>query len=151
MSEGLSIYEQQLRRLRFLYPNFKEKMLNDLAKVLGCTVDELPKVFKSDLVQVLKIGVFKDLLTRYPNVNTDKLQRWMFSWTHTMSYKSATTFTANRYDLDGNVVDLINDEDKARARVQLERKVALAKEKRLKLSEKRKNGSTTITVSTNSV
>lgn len=92
-----------------------KRMLLDLPYILGCQDYEIPVLFSKPMPKPLKIGIFHDLLLRYPHANASKLGKFLASYTRSKPYQIALKKFDRRIDLDGNEVGEVSNDQKCRA------------------------------------
>lgn len=91
----------------------------ELATILGGTVEDLPPVFRGDRARVLAVGIFHDIVRRYPHADADRLRDWLGRYTSAAVYLKRKIKAAHRNDLDGVNGAVIGRTAKALARNRL--------------------------------
>jgi sRNA-binding protein len=91
-----------------------KKLLTELQTILGG--EPLPAVFARG-IKPLKIGIYHDMRSRYPNATATDLSDWFAKWTSSRSYleRLAKHRRVQRYDLDGEPVGIVSDEERTLA------------------------------------
>lgn len=80
------------------------EMSLELAEILSVAPDEVPRVFRSPYVKILKIGIDADLRERYPDASAARLSVWLERYTGSSFYlrRMKNRRASHRHDLDGN-------------------------------------------------
>ena len=104
------------------WQTFQSLMLPRLATILGTAI--LPKVFRAPHPKALKIGIDRDLLERYPHVDTVELRRWLRWWCSNQFYVAKLATGRHRHDLDGGDIADIDPKVAKRALRMVTRKRA---------------------------
>ena len=97
---------------------FRDLMLHDLALVLKCEPDELPRVFCTNIPKPLKIGIFDDMMAKYAP-DEARLSQWLKFWTNRREYLHRVAYGKHRHDLDGDDVEEIADRDRTFSKMRL--------------------------------
>jgi sRNA-binding protein len=90
------------------WPVFRRLMLARLPAILGCKAEDIPQVFlPTNSPKILKVGIDRDLIARFPAANLAELKTWLRWWTKSGYYCCRMVVGKNRHDLDGwNVADI---------------------------------------------
>lgn len=101
-----SIPSKKFQDRRSLKPEFRTKVLNQLTEALGIRqTADLPKIFLSERVYPMKIGIADDLIARYPNAQDRKAVKKALGFlVRSLTYSNAVIEEQRRYDLDLNPV-----------------------------------------------
>lgn len=91
----------------------------ELAIILGCSIEMLPAVFATDRVRTLSVGIFYDIVRRYPRADVERLRDWLGRYTSSPAYLKRIIKAHHRNDLDGVNVAHIGRGTKERARKRL--------------------------------
>jgi len=91
----------------------------ELGAILRCDPRALPDVFYGTRPRALKIGIYYDLLARYPGADAQRLRDCLGRYTATRAYLRRIVLGRNRHDLDGNNAGAIDAQSRARARARI--------------------------------
>jgi sRNA-binding protein len=79
---------------------FRALMLRELPTILGSS--QVPFVFMATShPRPLKVGIYEDLLERFPQADRERLARWMKWWTRNPHYLQRLSLGKHRHNLDG--------------------------------------------------
>jgi len=88
----------------------------ELASILRCDPLALPEVFYGTRPRALKVGIYFDILARYPAADAQRLRDWLGRYTSTRVYLRRIALGCHRHDLDGNNAGAIEEQSRKRAR-----------------------------------
>ena len=72
----------------------------ELAELLGCSVPELPAVFRGARPKILTTGIHEEFEERYPLADQKRIRDWLQRWTAMRSYQHRMMHANNRHNLD---------------------------------------------------
>jgi sRNA-binding protein len=107
---------------------FRTRMLDELAVCLGTERDALPPVFLTDRPKALKIGIYDEMIARFPSADPAALNLWLRRWCGMFAYVARVAHGLNRHDLDGNDCGEIGAEHRAQAQALLKKLAAKVRE-----------------------
>ena len=93
--------------------NKQKKFVVEYLEILKTLSDKFPKVFIKGEVKVLKLGIHKDIKER-TDLKSREIGKFFRKYCNSKAYKEAHVESANRYDLDGNVVGVVTAEEMAK-------------------------------------
>ena len=80
-----------------------KQLLIELEDILG---GRLPEVFLNKVkLRPLKVGIFDDMITRYPAAKANELSAWLCHWTGHPADLNRISKGRRRYNLDGDDVE----------------------------------------------